>query len=133
MGNSALKPRTASELGIMHGFPPPPEKRPDLTNWSPWTEPVVADADSVYSLRLELPGPREFFQYRINFEGTATNAVQVDSLAITNSPALAAQQKPSVLRPNPPPRASSPRSRSKRAFRPGSWSTSHPKALRRSG
>lgn len=33
MANSALKPRTASELGIMHGFPPPPEKRPDLTNW----------------------------------------------------------------------------------------------------
>lgn len=33
MGKSALKPRTAAELGIMHGFPPPPEKRPDLTNW----------------------------------------------------------------------------------------------------
>jgi CubicO group peptidase (beta-lactamase class C family) len=28
-----LKPRTALELGIMRGFPPPPEKRPDLTNW----------------------------------------------------------------------------------------------------
>jgi len=27
------KPRTALELGIMRGFPPPPEKRPDLTNW----------------------------------------------------------------------------------------------------
>ncbi|TNF87742.1 MAG: serine hydrolase [Gammaproteobacteria bacterium] len=33
MGKSALKPRTAAELGIMRGFPPPPEKRPDLTNW----------------------------------------------------------------------------------------------------
>ena len=30
---SKLKPRTALELGIMRGFPPPPEKRPDLTNW----------------------------------------------------------------------------------------------------
>jgi CubicO group peptidase (beta-lactamase class C family) len=30
---SRLKPRTALELGIMRGFPPPPEKRPDLTNW----------------------------------------------------------------------------------------------------
>ena len=30
---SALKPRTALELGIMRGFPPPPEKRPNLTNW----------------------------------------------------------------------------------------------------
>ncbi|MDH5356577.1 MAG: beta-lactamase family protein [Gammaproteobacteria bacterium] len=33
MDKSALKPRTALELGIMRGFPPPPEKRPDLTNW----------------------------------------------------------------------------------------------------
>lgn len=65
--------------------------RPDLTNWSPWTEPIFADVDSVYSARLELPGPRPFFQYRLAFEGTATDGVQVDSLAITNSPALAAQ------------------------------------------
>ena len=33
MDKSPLKPRTALELGIMRGFPPPPEKRPDLTNW----------------------------------------------------------------------------------------------------
>ncbi len=33
MTKTALKPRTAAELGIMRGFPPPPEKRPDLTNW----------------------------------------------------------------------------------------------------
>ena len=33
MDKYALKPRTALELGIMCGFPPPPEKRPDLTNW----------------------------------------------------------------------------------------------------
>jgi CubicO group peptidase (beta-lactamase class C family) len=33
MDKSTLKPRTALELGIMRGFPPPPEKRPDLTNW----------------------------------------------------------------------------------------------------
>ena len=33
MNNSVIKPRTALELGIMRGFPPPPEKRPDLTNW----------------------------------------------------------------------------------------------------
>ena len=32
MTKSTLKPRTALELGIMRGFPPPPEKRPDLTN-----------------------------------------------------------------------------------------------------
>ena len=33
MDKSVIKPRTALELGIMRGFPPPPEKRPDLTNW----------------------------------------------------------------------------------------------------
>ncbi|MGB5557729.1 MAG: serine hydrolase [Paracoccaceae bacterium] len=27
------RPRTARELGIMRGFPPPPEKRPTLENW----------------------------------------------------------------------------------------------------
>lgn len=27
------RPRTARELGIMTGFPPPPEKRPNLENW----------------------------------------------------------------------------------------------------
>ena len=63
--------------------------RPDLTNWSPWTEPMVADADSVYRTTLSLPGPRPFFQYRLAFEGTTTNAMQVDNLAITNSPPLA--------------------------------------------
>ena len=27
------RPRTARELGIMQGFPPPPEKRPTMANW----------------------------------------------------------------------------------------------------
>jgi len=31
--NQPIKPQTARELGIMRGFPPPPEKRPDLNNW----------------------------------------------------------------------------------------------------
>ncbi|MEO3479686.1 serine hydrolase [Phaeobacter sp. CAU 1743] len=29
----SLKPKTAREIGIMQGFPPPPEKRPTLENW----------------------------------------------------------------------------------------------------
>lgn len=28
-----LRPKTAREIGIMQGFPPPPEKRPTLDNW----------------------------------------------------------------------------------------------------
>ena len=65
--------------------------RPDLTNWSPWTEPIIAEVGGVYGTVLDLPGPRPFFQYRLAFKGTTTNAVQVDSLAITNSPPLAAK------------------------------------------
>lgn len=30
---AAERPRTAREMGIMQGFPPPPEKRPTLENW----------------------------------------------------------------------------------------------------
>lgn len=30
---SGDRPRTAREMGIMQGFPPPPEKRPTLENW----------------------------------------------------------------------------------------------------
>jgi len=33
MSKTTLKPRTAEELGIMRGFPPPPEKRPGPSNW----------------------------------------------------------------------------------------------------
>ncbi len=33
MDSVNVSPRTARELGIMRGFPPPPEKRPDLQNW----------------------------------------------------------------------------------------------------
>ena len=66
MGKSSLKPRTAEELGIMRGFPPPPEKRPDLTNWdlAPFNRwsfmnirnlfPTV-DVKADYGLRQELP------------------------------------------------------------------------------
>lgn len=31
--SDSLRPKTARELGIMQGFPPPPEKRPSLENW----------------------------------------------------------------------------------------------------
>jgi len=64
--------------------------RPDLTNWTPWTEPLVADSSGVYTDPLKLPGPRPFFQFRLLFEGSTSGAMQVDSLALTNSPPLAA-------------------------------------------
>ncbi len=33
MAKTVIRPRTAEELGIMRGFPPPPEKRPGPSNW----------------------------------------------------------------------------------------------------
>ena len=41
--------------------------RPDATHWSSWTEPLVADASGAYSIPLDLPGPRDFFQVRLRF------------------------------------------------------------------
>ena len=65
--------------------------RPDATHWSSWTEPLIADASGTYSIPLDLPGPRDFFQVRLRFEGTTSASIQVDSLAIVHTPPLAAR------------------------------------------
>jgi hypothetical protein len=63
--------------------------REDRVNWSPWTEALEAGLSGVYSYPLELPGPRPYFQFRLLFEGTTSDAMQVDSLAITYSSPMA--------------------------------------------
>ena len=65
--------------------------RPDLVNWTPWTEPLTADSTGDYTVPLELPGPRSWFQFRLFFEGTTTGAMEVDRLWLTYSPPLALQ------------------------------------------
>jgi hypothetical protein len=64
--------------------------RPDATHWSSWTEPLIADSSGTYSIPLDLPGPRDFFQVRLRFEGNTSASMQVDSLAIVHTPPLAA-------------------------------------------
>ena len=64
--------------------------RPDLAHWTPWTDPLIADSTGVYSIDLDLPGPRDFFQVSMRFEGNTSVAMQVDSLALTYTPPLAA-------------------------------------------
>ena len=64
--------------------------RPDATHWSSWTEPLIADSSGTYSIPLDLPGPRDFFQVRLRFEGTTSASMQIDSLAIVHTPPLAA-------------------------------------------
>ncbi len=62
----------------------------DLVNWSTWTETILADSTGLYSIDLDLPGPREYFQFHMQFTGIASDAMQVDSLAITYSKPVAA-------------------------------------------
>ena len=64
--------------------------RPDATHWSSWTEPLIADSSGTYSIPLDLPGPRDFFQVRLRFEGNTSASMQIDSLAIVHTPPLAA-------------------------------------------
>jgi hypothetical protein len=64
--------------------------REDLTNWSPWNKAIEADVSGVYTLTTELPGPRSYFQFRLLFEGSSSDAVQVDSLSVTYSSPMAA-------------------------------------------
>ena len=64
--------------------------RPDATHWSSWTEPLIADSSGAYSMPLDLPGPRDFFQVRLRFEGNTSASMQVDSLSIVHTPPLAA-------------------------------------------
>jgi len=64
--------------------------RTDLANWSPWTEALKVDSSGIYGVPLDLPGPRSYFQFRLLFEGTTSDAMQVDSLSVTYSAPLAA-------------------------------------------
>lgn len=78
----------------------------DLVNWSNWTDPIAADSSGLYSIQLDhLPGPRDYFQFNLQFASTTSDAMQVDSLAITYSTPVAAGAVGEVsllAEPNPP-------------------------------
>jgi len=64
--------------------------RTDAANWSPWSNPLKVEAAGTLELPLDfLPGPRRYFQFRLQFEGTSQGAMQVDQLSVFYSLPLA--------------------------------------------
>jgi hypothetical protein len=61
----------------------------DVAHWSAWTNPSRLDSTGLLTLPLRLPGPHTYFQFHISFDGTLTDAIEVDSLAVSYSPTLA--------------------------------------------
>ncbi len=62
--------------------------REDGANWSPWSTPLEIDSTGTVVLPVNLPSPREFFQFRFAFEGDAVSTIRIDTLSLENSPAL---------------------------------------------
>ena len=56
---SGTRPKTAREIGIMQGFPPPPEKRPSLENWdlAPFNRWTFQNMRSLFPTVDVRPGP----------------------------------------------------------------------------
>lgn len=63
--------------------------REDAEHWSPWSVPVRMDSTGRFGLPLDLPSPREYLQFRIEFEGTAVHAMQIEELSVAYSTPLA--------------------------------------------
>ncbi|HID10998.1 MAG TPA: hypothetical protein EYP17_06820 [Candidatus Latescibacteria bacterium] len=64
--------------------------RTDAVNWSPWSNPFRIDTTGAFELPLDfLPGPRRYFQFRLQFEGTYWEAMQVYRLSLSYSLPLA--------------------------------------------
>ena len=57
-------------------------------NWSPWSTPLTIDATGTLIRPVDLPSPREFFQFRFFFQGDAETTIRIDTLRLEHSPAL---------------------------------------------
>jgi hypothetical protein len=62
--------------------------RADGQNWSPWSQPLEIDSTGTLVLPVDLPSPREFFQFRISFDGDAETTMRIDTLSMEIAPAL---------------------------------------------
>ena len=80
-------------------------QRYDSEHWSAWSEPLELDTDGTYSMGLaSLPGPRQYFQFRLDFQGTSGEVMRVANLDFTYSPPLARNSLAEVaLRDEPTP------------------------------
>ena len=91
-----VDPATGSEEGVSeeeYAALSPFEQGPirnDAAHWSPWSNPIQLEMEGIFSYPLDfLPGPRRYFQFRVFFTGSSTEVVQLHSLSVTYSPALA--------------------------------------------
>ena len=62
--------------------------RGDGDNWSAWSTPLVIDSTGTMIVPADLPSPREFFQFRISFDGDTEATIRIDTLSVEISPAL---------------------------------------------
>jgi hypothetical protein len=62
--------------------------RADGQNWSPWSQPLEIDSTGTLVVPVDLPSPREFFQFRISFDGDAETTMRIDTLSMEIAPAL---------------------------------------------
>lgn len=62
--------------------------REDGENWSPWSTPLEIDVSGTLVLPVDLPSPREFFQFRVLFNGDADAAMRINTLGLEIAPAL---------------------------------------------
>ncbi len=62
--------------------------RGDVNNWSSWSPPLTITATGSTDVPIDLPSPREFLQFRLNFTGDADNTIRIDSLLVEFSPSL---------------------------------------------
>ena len=62
----------------------------DAENWT-WKNPIHIDSTGAFTYPLNLPSPRRYFDFQLFFRGTSTDLVQIDRLAVSYSPPLAAR------------------------------------------
>jgi hypothetical protein len=63
--------------------------REDAEHWSSWSVPVRIDSTGRLVVPLDLPSPRGYLQFRIAFEGAATDAMRIEELSVSYSTPLA--------------------------------------------
>lgn len=63
--------------------------RIDTKNWSSWSAPIRVDDTGAFQFPLDLPGPRQYVQFRVSFDGDHQRAMRLNRLEFEYSPLLA--------------------------------------------
>ncbi|MXU65675.1 serine hydrolase domain-containing protein [Oceanomicrobium pacificus] len=87
--NLTPRPRSARELGIMQGNPPPPEKRPSLTNWdlapfNRWTFQHIEDLFPIARVGARSGGARPLADATADLSGVTFTATEDRRLTLAD-------------------------------------------------